>query len=802
MKILVDGQTLGTPEIRRGIGKVFLEIFSEMIDGNPRDEWFIVLRNASHFDHINPLLRRFVTPIVLSPLVASGEQVDWCRAYGQQLEVVALSIGAEVYWNPNPLMPNVHYPLGFTFCPVVVTLYDLIPLVMQDRFRPAQGDGIWQDYIERCKEITTSRCWVLSISEASASDLRHFDPNHRCQLRVIYPASHYSRLWPYRQGDRLSDPQYVLYIGGFDPRKNMDNALRSFAAFSAFRGRENVRFKVVCDYDESSRDRYFGLARVLGISDRLDLTGYLADEELSFVLRGASVFYFPSLYEGFGLPVLDALACGVPVVTSNTSSLPEVGGDHAIYVDPTNVAAMAQALEQAWLQREPNSSSRFAAVAHARSFRWERAAQEYIAAFEAATRSNHVDIGDRHIRKLRIAYLSPWPPQKSGVADYSYRLMPDLLKRMDITLFADNPQDCLPIPGLEICSLDDYPSCAANFDNAIYHLGNSMVHLKIYDHSWRFPGVIVLHDFNIHPFFHFGFLGNVREVLYEEAIREYGDEGNAAWAQYQITGHRPDVWQFPMSHPIARRSRATIVHSRWVSEQLTDIKNVARVHLGANAEKTNPVESQRQLREQLSLDDDAFWVGIFGFINSHKRIESVLKAAKILRTGGYPIRLLIVGEINDETMNIIASAEAIGVAEILRLEGYVSEERFIEYMRAVDIVCNLRYPTMGESSASMFHALALAKATLVSDCGAFSEIPNRAALKVDPKADEIEHLSLALELLMKNPVARKAIGANGRDFVAMKASMGQVAQCYFETTRETMALRQATLGNAIFASLV
>jgi glycosyltransferase involved in cell wall biosynthesis len=792
MKIMVDGQTLGTPEMERGIGKAFLEVFREMIDGNPRHEWFLVLRDQTHFDRISSSLRRSVTPIVLAPLVAAGEQTEWCRAYGHQLQAVAESIHADVYWNPNPLMPNVHYPSGFTYCPVVVTLHDLIPLVMKEQFQPTLGDALWRDYMERCSDMTKPNRWVVAVSEASASDFRRFYPKHRCAIRVIYHASNYSRLWPYRQGDRLSDPHYVLYVGGFDPRKNMDNALRAFAAFAVAPGRESVRFKVVCGYDESSRDRYFGLARVLGVADRLDLTGYVPDEELAFIFRGASVFFFPSLYEGFGLPVLDALACGVPVVASRTSSIPEVGGDHAIYCDPTDISSMSRALDQAWQQRDPNGQTRIAAVAHARSFRWEKSAQQYIAVFEAAALSRGETNGHQVSRKLRIAYLSPWPPQKSGVADYSYRLMPSLLKELDVTVFAENPHACLPMLGLEIRSLDSYPECAATFDNAIYHLGNGLTHLKIYEHAWLIPGVIVLHDYNIHPFFHFGFLGCPREPLYEEAIKEYGDEGHVAWAHYQTTGHRPDVWQFPMSHPIARRSRATVVHSRWVSDQLTDVQHIVRVHHGAQIEESLHTDDQQLLRERLSLTENAYWIGIFGFVNRHKRVESVLRAAKNLLTKGYPIRILIVGEVNDDTLDIIGAAKTIGVSEILRLEGYVTESQFLEYMRAVDIVCNLRYPTMGESSGSMFHALALSKATLVSDCGAFSEIPDRAAWKVDPLTDEIEHLSYSLELLLRNAPARRTIGANARDFISIKASMEHVAHCYVQTIQETKTIELGT----------
>lgn len=785
MKILVDGQTLGTEELKRGIGKVFLELLHEMLDGDVRHDWFVAIRDKEHLEGIKPSLRRFIKPVILEPLSARGEQIEWCRAFGRQLRDVAASLQADVYWNPNPLMPNVHYPLGFERCPVVTTLHDLIPRVMPERFRPQMGEALWRDYLERCRQMGGSNCWVVGVSEASCEDFRRLEPTAAARLRCVYHASNYSRFWPYQQGDRLSDPSYVLYVGGFDPRKNMDEALRAFAAFVASPDRANVRFKVVCAYDRESYDRYYALARTLGVERQLDLLGYVTDDELGFLFRGASVFFFPSLYEGFGLPVLDALACGVPVVASETSSIPEIAGEHVVYCDPMNVANMAHALRTAWDLRDPDHPRRTAAVAHAREFRWEKSARQYLdilceagaaGAAAAAARSRCTR------RRPRVAYLSPWPPQKTGVASYSYHLMPELLARMDVTLFVETPEESLPMAGLEIRNIDQYPALAGEFDSAIYHLGNGLTHIKIYEHAWRIPGVIVLHDFNIHPFFHHGFLGHPREALYEEALTQYGAEGREAWAHYRLTGERPEVWQFPMCHPIARRSRATIVHSRWVGSRLEQVDNLVRIHHGAQPDEVRREQAdEREVLAQLAPDMDTYWIGVFGFINRHKRVDSVLAAAGVLVAKGFPVRVLIVGEVNDDRVDLAEAARRAGIADFIHHVGYVTEKSLLQYLRAVDVVCNLRYPTMGESSGTLFHSLAAGKATVVSDCGSFSEIPDRCAWKVDPESLETEHLAALLEAMLKGRELRATLGANGRRLIQSRASLQDVAQSYFNT---------------------
>ena len=134
----------------------------------------------------------------------------------------------------------------------------------------------------------------------------------------------------------------------------MDNALRAFARFlPKINDSEKVRFKVVCTYGEAEQKSYMDLARKLGVEERLDLPGYVEDDELGRLFRGAGIFFFPSFYEGFGLPVLDALASGLPVVASHTSSIPEVAGEHAIYCNPQDVEDMAEKLALAWMRRDP-----------------------------------------------------------------------------------------------------------------------------------------------------------------------------------------------------------------------------------------------------------------------------------------------------------------------------------------------------------------------------------------------------------------------------------------------------------------
>jgi glycosyltransferase involved in cell wall biosynthesis len=794
MRVLIDGQTLGTPEMRRGIGKVFREILDHMVDGDVRHDWSMVVSDPAHMDLIGPRVRRWIEPVYFSAIAAIGDPVDMSRAYGRQLTTIAEGIGAEVYWDPNPLMPNVYFPLEFSHCPAVMTLHDVIPLVMPERYRPVMGETLWSDYTTRCKAMIDKTTRLVAVSNASRDDFRKCFPEFESTIDVVHHASDGTRFWPYVQGDALSDPPYILFVGGFDPRKNMDNALRAFAAFARQPGRQQIRFKVVCGYAASERDRFVALACELGVEERLDLPGYVDDDELGRLFRGAGIFFFPSLYEGFGLPVLDALACGLPVVASGNSSIPEVAGEHATYCDPHDVVDMVHCLEAAWSrERDPRSARRIAAVAHARTFRWNSAAARYLRIFEEEVEQNRPGTLPRPDTKPRVACLSPWPPQMSGVADYSCALMPELLARMDVTLFVEEPETAVALDGLTIRSMSQYAEVAASFDGVLYHLGNGLTHVAIYEHAWAIPGIVILHDFNIHPFFHSAFVGNPRETLYLDALTFYGPEGIAAWESYRDTGTPPGAWLFPMTQPVVARSRAAIVHSRWVAGRFAEGPPILRVHLGAKVPEAISPSLQEPEVEGFHLDPHYLWIGVFGFINMHKRLHSVFASVSRLHAKGYPVRVLVVGEVNDSSVNLVEMAAERGIAELVIHETYVPEAAFDARLSAVDVVLNLRYPTMGESSASLFRALSREKACVVSDYAAFSETPDSVSWKVDPFEPEIDVLTAFIEALLRDPLVRERLGKNALAFVTEKASFAQVADTYLRAVR--LAASSKATGN-------
>jgi glycosyltransferase involved in cell wall biosynthesis len=223
---------------------------------------------------------------------------------------------------------------------------------------------------------------VIAISQATKDDLlRHYgaDP---ARVSVVHhglsagfrpaepPAVAAARA---RHG--LAAP-YLLYVGTVQPRKNLQRLIEAFALVAAEYADLSLVIAGRRGWLTEAIERRAGQ---LGLASRVRFLGYLPDEDLPALLSGAAAFVFPSLYEGFGMPVLEAMACGAPVLTASDSSLPEVAGDAALLVDPTDVHAIAAGLRQIVGDERLRADLRARGLARAAAFTWERCARETLA---------------------------------------------------------------------------------------------------------------------------------------------------------------------------------------------------------------------------------------------------------------------------------------------------------------------------------------------------------------------------------------------------------------------------------------
>lgn len=259
----------------------------------------------------------------------------------------------------------------------VATIHDAKPLLFPE-LRPKRN---LSTRIERglVGDPRTKLDHVVTISNSSRHDLiRHLGLAEN-RVTAVPLGIDSGRFRPNRGVQSNQAKPYVMSLAGSDPTKNIITLVKAFAAVP-----ERIRrtYDLVLIGDVSKRPDVRDAIEQAGIASQARLIGVVSDEALIGWYQGAGVFAFPSLYEGFGLPVLEAMACGVPVLCSNSSSLPEVAGDAAILADPRNVEQwsvdLARLLDDTRLREELSERGR----ARALTFSWDRTATETVALYE------------------------------------------------------------------------------------------------------------------------------------------------------------------------------------------------------------------------------------------------------------------------------------------------------------------------------------------------------------------------------------------------------------------------------------
>ncbi len=286
-----------------------------------------------------------------------------------------------------PFLPPVLLP------PAVVTLHD----VGYRRF-PAAHTASQRLYLDISTRWSSSVArQVIAPSQATAQDLTRFYATPAAKIQVIYEAAEIYRgdaenaeknsaLPPRIPRLRGEKTPYALYVGTIQPRKNLARLIDAYALLVQ---RHGIDWDLVIAGGRGwLGDQFQSQVAGLGLGERVHFPGYVADEALPALWRGALFFAFPSLYEGFGLPVLEAQEMGVAVMTSNNSSLPEVAGDAALLVDPNDVEAIADAMLR--LSRDEALRQELIAKGYenVNRFSWEKAARETLAVLEAAARKD------------------------------------------------------------------------------------------------------------------------------------------------------------------------------------------------------------------------------------------------------------------------------------------------------------------------------------------------------------------------------------------------------------------------------
>jgi glycosyltransferase involved in cell wall biosynthesis/SAM-dependent methyltransferase len=362
---------------------------------------------------------------------------------------------------------------------------------------------------------------------------------------------------------------------------------------------------------------------------------------------------------------------------------------------------------------------------------------------------------------MRVAFFSPLPPARSGIADYSEALIESLKPLVELGVFSGPDQVFDP----------------ARFDVALYHVGNNGHHGFVYETALRHPGVVVMHESNLH---HLIADLTIKRGDWDAYVQECEYEGGTAALAFAQRVRKlevgPDYEGVSMTKRILAASRGVVVHSRFMQEEMRTAGftgPTAVIPHGAWI----PQADRNGFRHKLGLDEATPLVGVFGYLKPYKRIAESLRAFRRLQRLMPNVKMILVGEPHPE-LPVEAMIRSMNLAASVRVLGFAPIEDFVGYLGACDIVLNLRFPTVGESSGTLLRSLGLGKAVMVSEVGSFQEFPDDACLKVPVGPGEEDLIFEYLNLLVSRPEVARQLGERAKDYVARECNWATVAAQY------------------------
>jgi glycosyltransferase involved in cell wall biosynthesis len=380
----------------------------------------------------------------------------------------------------------------------------------------------------------------------------------------------------------------------------------------------------------------------------------------------------------------------------------------------------------------------------------------------------------------RLLYASPFPPQQSGISEYSRVLVRGLRELFDVTLLTDDyaisDENLVRDFSVEVHRKDRWETLE-RFPYKIYNIGNNpWYHGYIYECCLHSPGVVILHDAIIY-FLVVG-LYQDRPDFMRTVYRLEGARGVSLIKEQLKSGESLLRYSQPRLMPFLRElldsGNRILVHSEYaltlLRRKCSADTRLGRIDMAIQCDEQPDRQPASNMRERLGVPQDAVLLCSFGFVAPTKLNHLVCEAVRnVRRKTGVNFYYCMVGEgayVDDQ------------LCEHVRVTGYVSEDEYESYMRCANLVVNLRYPSMGETSIALLRAMSLGKPCIVTNHAWFSELPDSAVLKtgMPPRDDVVEQLTRAFSLFLERRSSFEKIGAAAAEYVRSRCAPLSVAE--------------------------
>ena len=806
MRIVIDlqaAQSIGSRS--RGIGRYSLSLALAMVRNRGEHEVLIALNGLfpdtiesirTAFDGLLPQENIQVWSAV-APVASMEIANDWRRISAELVrEAFLASLRPDVVHVSSlfeGLTDDIVTSIGelSRTIPTAVTLYDLIPYVQRKHYLEDPTVQAW--YLKKIENLRRADLW-LAISESSRLEgIDHLGFSDEQSVNISTDAD--AHFQPQKISAELEHAlrqkyglqrSFLMYTGGIDHRKNIEGLIRAFSKLPISL-RKSHQLAIVCSVQPESRHLLELLTAQQGLSKNdIVLTGFVPEDDLLALYNLCSLFVFPSWHEGFGLPALEALRCGAPVIAANTSSLPEViGWDEALF-DPHSDDAMASAMERAMTDTAFRAELISNGKKQSAKFSWDESARRALNAMERlhTKKSAKCKLNAVSAVRPRLAYVSPLPPEKSGIADYSAELLPELarLYEIDVIVAQDEISDSWINANCSARSVQWFVENSDNYERVLYHFGNSTFHQHMFELLKAIPGIVVLHDFYLSGIVaHMDMHGLAKNYWVQELYKTHGYA--ALYDRFHDKQMQDVIWNYPCSLSVLQNSLGIIAHSsnslrlaeQWYGGETTDL---AVIPLMRESTISTTKDSSRKT---LGFGAGDFIVCTFGLIGptklNHRLIQAWLKSRLAQDRSCH---LIFVGENHSGAygQELLATIRSHQNSNI-HITGWTDMSVFRQYLSLADVGVQLRTLSRGETSAAVLDCMNYGLATVVNANGSMADLEDQAVWKLPDEFSD-KHLIDALETLWQDENRRRRMGEAARDIILRDHNPHTCAEQYGE----------------------
>jgi len=804
MKILIDIQGCQSASRFRGIGR-YTRSFVNAIIGNRDNDDVYLLYNARFTEAVQEIQDLFPNQLPPGHILSfrfngdvaemNSENYSYTRNAEKCREEYLCEIEPDIVVLTSlfeGFLDNAVTSIGQFSVPkykTAVILYDLIPyinpnVILLDHYR--------NHYCRKIESFQQADIF-LAISEYAHQEAAGAFPELKDKIVTISSACdmqfeprEYDETTKQKKLSQLGiSRKFIMSSGTLEPRKNFLQLIFAFALLPE-KLKTEYQLVIVGQGEEEYAAKMKEVAQTKGLNSSLLLPGHVEEEDLIFLYNQCSLFVFPSLLEGFGLPPLEAMSCGKPTLVSNMTSLPEVINLEDALFDPNNPDDIAEKITKVLTNDEISSSLSQHAFCQSQKFSWDLTAQKALSAIRSAnTHKENQKAKNKRIKKKPIlAFVSPLPPEHTGIADYSAELLPALATYYELVCIVDQVEVTDPWT-LEHCTIhspDWLRIHSDKVDRVLYQIGNSHFHCFMHSLLQEIRGIAVLHDFfSSNVFMH---MEKNMHIKYAWLRELYDVHGYQAMLDY-FKDQEYAKLTYPVSRNVIDNAIGIIVHSvhsknlanQWYGEESSSAWRVVPL-----LRKSSTDRKKNKAREALGLSPTDFIVGSFGLVDPTKLNHVALDAwidSKLSESKNS--QLFFIGEnFNSEYYkNMVAIAQKRHVGDRVKFTGRCEMKMFKLYIEAVDLAIQLRTNSRGETSASVLDCMNYGVPTIVNACGSLAE-HDPASVAMLPENFSVSDLSALLEALFYDEALCQKISHNARHNVKTLHNPLRCGKLYYD----------------------